>query len=77
MLAIRLNPGFGSTIDGQSQLVLNRSKIQLQARYRQKEEAQSELALIRPSNMTSDRSYYEYYGGAIDSQTAFSRGSLI
>lgn len=55
MLAIRLNPSYGSQLDPQSQLVLNRSRTQLRARYNQVIPVRSELALIRPAKVAADR----------------------
>lgn len=55
MLAMRLNPSYGSQMDPQSQQILQRSRSQLRARYTQDIPVRSELALIRPSKLAADR----------------------
>lgn len=47
MLAMRLNPAYGASMDPQSIEVLNRAKRQFKARYHQTVEVKSEEALIR------------------------------
>jgi len=55
MLAMRINPAYGASIDDQSAEVLRRSKSQLKARYKQIIPTRSELALIRPAKVVADR----------------------
>lgn len=55
LLAIRLNPSYGAALDPQSQMIFNRSKTQLRARYTQDIPTRSELALIRPAKVAADR----------------------
>lgn len=55
MLALRLNPAYGATIDDQSQLVLNRARSQLRSRYTQSLTQRSELGLIRAAKVSADR----------------------
>lgn len=54
-LAIRLNPTYGMQLDAQAKLVYDRAKTQLRARYNQKIDVRSELALIRPARVAADR----------------------
>lgn len=56
MLALRLNPAYGNTLDPQTQMVLVRSKSQIRSRYTQTIPTKAELALIKQSFMTNDRS---------------------
>lgn len=55
MLALRLNPSYGTSLDDQSMVVLTRSRTQLRARYTQNIDVRSELALIRPARVAADR----------------------
>lgn len=55
MLAFRLNPAYERQLDPQSQVMLERSKTQLRARYTQDEQSRSELGLIRPARVAADR----------------------
>lgn len=51
LLAVRLNPAYGIVLDPQSQMILQRSRTQLRARYNQIIPTSPELALLRlPSN---------------------------
>lgn len=65
MLAIRLNPAYGASIDAQSQMVYARALRQFRARYTQHIPVRSELGLIRLSKMAADRdrwgTEYNYY----------------
>lgn len=70
MLAIRLNPSYGTSLDPQSQAVFDRAKTQLRARYAQNIPVRSELALIRMSRLAADRdqwgsSYWLYQPNAM------------
>lgn len=55
LLAIRINPAYGTQLDPQSQLIFNRSRTQIRARYTQNIPTRSELALIRPARVAVDR----------------------
>lgn len=55
LLTIKLNPAYGTSLDPQSQLMFNRSKTQIRARYTQNIPTRSELALIRPAKVAADR----------------------
>jgi len=55
MLAIRFNPSYGASLDGQSKMIFDRAKSQLRARYTQEIPTRSELALIRPAKVAADR----------------------
>lgn len=55
LLAIRINPAYGTQLDGQSQMIFNRTRSQLRARYTQNIPVRSELALIRPAKVAADR----------------------
>ena len=74
MLALRLNPAYGSAMDPQSEAIMTRSLRQIRARYTQCIPVRSELGLIRPSKMAADRdrwgNEYEYY----DPSSMFDRG---
>lgn len=72
MLAIRINPSYGSQLDGQSQMVLNRSNKQLRNRYAQHVEMQSDLALLRMSKSGQEKN--AYMAGSTDENARFNRG---
>jgi len=55
LLAMRLNPSYGSSLDPQSEKIFERSRAQLRARYNQVIPTRSELGLIRPSKLAADR----------------------
>lgn len=55
MLALRLNPAYGASIDDQTSEVFRRSRTQIKARYSQTIPTRSELALIRPAKVAADR----------------------
>jgi hypothetical protein len=55
MLALRINPSYGTMMDSQTQEVMRRSKSQLRARYTQTIFYPSETALLRMPRMTADR----------------------
>lgn len=65
MLAMRLNPAYGTKMDEQSAVTLRRSKSQLQARYAQVTPIRSELGLIRMPKVAADRDLWsnewQYY----------------
>lgn len=74
MLAIRLNPAYGASIDGQSQAVLTRATKQIRARYSQNMPTPSETGLIRLSRISADRDAWvnsDYY---YDPNSTFARG---
>lgn len=74
MLALRLNPSYGATMDPQSQEVLRRSKSQLQSRYTQNEPQRSELALIRPSKLAADRDQWGTMYSMYNPNSMFNKG---
>lgn len=65
LLAIHLNPAYGATIDGQTDMAFKRASKQFRARYKQKIQMPSELGLRRMSRMAYDRDMwrddYSYY----------------
>jgi hypothetical protein len=75
MLAIRINPAFGSSLDGQSQLVLTRSTKQLKARYSQNIPMAPDIALIRMSQMSSDRDQWSTASFDFSDESRFNRGN--
>lgn len=66
VLALRLNPTYGASLDPQSQLVLDRTRIRLSARYQQIRFEPSEMGLLRMSDMTADRERWSFDGTAFD-----------
>lgn len=63
MLAIRLNPAYGVALDQQSQLVLDRARTSMRARYRQEKPARPPIALSRLPHVTQDRGeFYSDFG---------------
>lgn len=74
MLAIRLNPAYGTALDGQSQMVLNRTRSQLRARYQAHVQVGSEDGLIRMPNVSEQRRQWIYGYGYFDPNAAFDRG---
>jgi len=65
LLAMRLNPSYGTMMDDQSKEIMRRSKSQLAARYTQIIPVRSEFGLIRMPRMAADRDIwgteYSYY----------------
>lgn len=55
MLAIHLNPAYGQSIDGQTEIAFKRASKQLRARYKQIIPIRSELALVRMPRVAYDR----------------------
>lgn len=75
MLAIRLNPAYGTSLDEQSNMVLNRSRTQFRARYQAHVQTRSEEALLRMPWVAADRDSWGYNRGYWeDPSTAFDRG---
>jgi len=74
LLAIRLNPAYGAGLDPQSQMIYNRAKSQFSARYSQKIEVGSELALIRLGRVDPSRDAWQYYDEYYDDNAIFNRG---
>lgn len=75
MLAMRLNPSYGTTIDEQASMLLSRSRSQLKARYSQAKQMNSELGLVRLSRMATDRDSFEHVPEVwYDSTSLFNRG---
>lgn len=69
LLAIRLNPSYGSALDPQSDAAYKKAKREFVARYHQTIQTRSELGLIRMPNSTADRYYWThggYYGNPTD-----------
>ena len=65
LLAIRINPAYGQTLDEQSKFIFDRAQRQLRARYTQSIQTRSELALLRMPKVSYDRDVwgngYRYY----------------
>lgn len=59
MLAIRINPAYGRTIDEQSASVLDRSRTQFRARYANAIQTNSESGLLRMSKSPGTRYYVD------------------
>lgn len=74
MLALRLNPAYGASIDEQSNAVLTRTRTQLRARYSQHIPEHSEIALIRMSRTAVDRDQWSTYYSNYDPNLTFNRG---
>jgi hypothetical protein len=74
LLAIRLNPAYGVTLDGQSQVIFNRAETQLKARYRQSVPMRSELGLIRLSRMAPDRDQWTNADWFYEPNAMFEKG---
>ncbi len=74
MLAMRLNPSYGSALDPQSQAALQRAKGQFSSRYVQAIPTPSELALLRPSKMSADRQRWYNDYTYFDPNRMFNRG---
>lgn len=58
LLAMRLNPSYGTALAGESQQMLARSRTQIRARYTQIIPTRAELALIRLPRVASDRDFW-------------------
>lgn len=74
MLALRLNPAYGTSIDEQSNAVLTRTRTQLRARYSQHIPEHSEIALIRMSRSAVDRDQWSTFYSNYDPNLTFNRG---
>lgn len=74
MLAMRLNPSYGVTMDVQTGEVYKRSRSQFRARYHNIIEVHSEDALIRLPRTANDRYLWGNRYGMYDPQGAFNRG---
>lgn len=65
LLAIRINPAYGVSLDDQGKLIFTRAKTQFRARYNQDIQMRSELGLIRMPRTAADRDIfgtsYRYY----------------
>jgi hypothetical protein len=70
-LAMRLNPAYGKTIDGQASQVMGRAKSQIRARYKQQIFVPSEIGITRLPRVTADRE------GWINSQHIFDPSFLF
>jgi hypothetical protein len=75
MLAMRLNPAYGTTIDGQIQSMLSRATRQMKARYSNKKRIAAETALFRLSKIDPTRDAWNYYDETWgDDNAIFNRG---
>lgn len=74
MLAVRLNPSYGASLDPQSQVILDRSRSQLRARYTQEETALPELALLRPPRVSQDRDVWGTTYSFYEPSSMFNKG---
>lgn len=75
MLAVRLNPAYGATLDPQSDAVLRRSSRQLKARYKQTKPTRSEMGLLRLAKVAADRdSWSDFYDDYSSPNEIFNRG---
>jgi len=74
MLALRINPSYGTMLDNQSAEVMRRSKTQLRARYNQNVPVRSDLALLRLSRMARDRDEWGSMYSMYDSGSMFEKG---
>ena len=74
MLAIRLNPAYGRALDQQSAMVLQRSRTQFRARYKNIIQTRSEEGLIRLSRMSVDRDWWDRDGNYYDPSVLFNTG---
>ena len=74
MLAIRINPAYGRTMDEQTGFLMRRSKGQLQARYQNHIQAASELGLLRLPRLAADRDLWSNGWGFDDPDDVFNRG---
>lgn len=74
MLAFRLNPAYERQLDPQSQVVLQRSRTQLRARYTQDIFTRSELGLTRNARTTQDRDRWGGFYGDFDPTALFNSG---
>lgn len=74
ILAMRLNPAYGSALDPQSQGIMSRSLRQLRARYTQHIPVPSELGLIRPAKVAADRDLWGTEYGFYNPNSMFTKG---
>lgn len=74
MLAMRLNPAYGATIDPQAQTFLSRARSQLRSRYTQTNDTSAPLPLIRLSKTAADRDLWTNWTTYQDHSTMFNRG---
>lgn len=58
MLALRLNPAYGASIDPQSQAIMQRAQSQLRSRYNIISETPAELALLLLKGWGSNRTFF-------------------
>lgn len=63
LLAVRLNPSYGASLDEQSDMMMKRAQNILRARYTQHEEVPVELGLLRMPKTAIDR---DRWGGVYD-----------
>lgn len=74
MLAMRLNPSYGTMIDTQSQEALRRARSQIRARYQSHREQPSEGGLVRLPRTAADRDPWNFGYGYYNPDAAFNRG---
>lgn len=66
MLAVRLNPAYGIALDEQSQLILQRARTQLRARYKQSIPVSPELGTVLLSRTSRDSRNWGWGRGGYD-----------
>jgi hypothetical protein len=74
MLALRLNPAYGTQLDGQSQMILQRTRSQFKARYQTHRQTKSEDGITRLPRTAADRDNWTIGFGYYDPSSAFDRG---
>lgn len=74
LLAIHINPAYGQTIDGQTDLAYKRAGKQFRARYRQTIQMRSENGLTRMSKMARDRDLWGNSDWFYNPNSMFNKG---
>jgi hypothetical protein len=74
LLAMRLNPSYGSALTEEAVGIYKRSRRQLQARYTQNIPARSELGLLRPAKVALDRDRWGSIYDLYDPSDMFDKG---
>lgn len=79
MLAMRLNPAYGRTIDDQARVFLNRARNQMRSRYDQYVPVYADSGVLRMSNMVSGMSAHNSFDGnySFDSSAMFDAGRAV
>jgi hypothetical protein len=73
MLAMRINPSYGTSVDQQSMATLARAKTQLRARYAANRPTHSDLGLLRLTPIP-DRDGWGHVSGIYDPNALFTKG---